>query len=223
MFFIFIAWWLKNSGNDEYGGLEDEDINWSGHSYYEKYTGKGITIAVMSDSALFNHEAYSDGAIENQFINIYTNEIMLTTNSSNKIATASLALAAGKRGTKFEGVAPGANVASYFFTNYSKKAEHLQTVICHRSTEWNISILQYLYLEYPKGYVRYVEPEVLPHKIADDCLYNPSEGNWPHPIVIPTGYRTASDPVLSPPGGWPLIFTIGAVSNRGLPLYQSSE
>ncbi|KAI5502425.1 serine-type endopeptidase protein [Trichomonas vaginalis G3] len=223
MFYLFVAWWLKNSGNDEYGGLDGEDINWSGHAYYDKYTGKGITIAVMSDGALFDHVAYKDRAIKDQFINIYTNEIMLTTNSSHNIATASLALAAGKRGTEFEGVAPGANVASYFFTNYSMQAEHLQTVMCHQSLKWNISILQYLYIEKPNGYVQYVQPEVIPKEIADDCLYHPQEGNWPHPIVVPAGTFCASDPIMSPPSGWPLVFTISGVTNRGLSLYRSAE
>ncbi|EAX88938.1 hypothetical protein TVAG_109130 [Trichomonas vaginalis G3] len=148
---------------------------------------------------------------------------MLTTNSSHNIATASLALAAGKRGTEFEGVAPGANVASYFFTNYSMQAEHLQTVMCHQSLKWNISILQYLYIEKPNGYVQYVQPEVIPKEIADDCLYHPQEGNWPHPIVVPVGYQTAFDPILSPPSGWPLVFSISGITNRGLSLSHSAE
>ncbi|EAX90470.1 hypothetical protein TVAG_029500 [Trichomonas vaginalis G3] len=136
----------------------------------------------MADSAMINHTSYAKHAIKEQFINIFTDQHINMTNRNNTIATSSLGLAAGRRNSLYDGVATNANIASYYFMEYGKMVEHLQSVICYESKKWNISILQYSYLEYtknvwPKDYEIYIEPERLPRKIADECLYNPDEGN----------------------------------------------
>lgn len=222
--FLFY-WWLDNPGQEYFNGLEHEDINWSGHKYVSMYTGKGITINVMSDGALFEHNSYKDRAIEDQFISIMDDEPYLSPSDpkNNHIATASLGLAAGKPVDNFTGIAPNASVASYYFTDYSGRTEHLQTVACHRSREWHIALLQYLRTNCYGRWCRYIEPETFPKEILDDCLYKPEEDNWQHPIVVPLDVDGTSDPLFSPPGRWPMVFSIVGVNNRGVPLNHGAE
>ncbi|EAY22043.1 hypothetical protein TVAG_456780 [Trichomonas vaginalis G3] len=226
-FYFLCYWWLQNPGTSYFNGLSDEDINWSGHRYVDMFTGKGKIITVMSDGALLTHASYTDRAIENQFENIFTGALQnITLNpQNNTIATASLGLAAAKKNfnENYTGIASDANVASFFFSNSSNYHEHPQTVICHRSQEWDIAILQYQVTNCEGRFCRYIEPDVLPKEIANDCLYKPSEDNWQHPIVVPAGSDHTSDILFSPPGRWPLIFSVSGVSNRGLPLNHGTE
>lgn len=227
MFIAFLCyWWLNNTGSDYYNGLEKEDINWSG-PYTDLYTGKNVTIVVMSDGALFGHKAYTDRALKDKFENIFEDEILLDTinPTKNKIATASLGLASGSRNynINYTGIAPDSNVASFYFSNSSDYHEHPQTVVCHKSNEWDIAILQYQMTDCMGRFCRYIEPNVLPKEILNDCLYEPREDNWQHAIVVPAGAGHVSDPLFSPPGRWPMVFTISGVNNRGLPLDHGAE
>ena len=72
-------------------------------------------------------------------------------------------------------------------------------------------------------FCRYIEPEVLPHTLLNDCLYKPTHGQKPHVFVISGGTNHTSDPHFSPPGRWPLMFTIAGVNNRGYPLNHGAE
>ena len=232
LFFSLILlnyWWLHNEGGS-FNALEGEDINWfdeDGEDYTQKYQGEGITINVMSDGVLYDHEMYKNRGIKEQFLNIFTGKQMSNVNDpkNNWIGTGSVGVAAGDEYSKCQstGIAKKANVASYYFTSYSGILENPQYVLCKNADQWNISLLQYQMTNCQDRFCRYIEPEVLPHTLLNDCLYEPKNGIKPRPFVISSGSDHTSDPHFSPPGRWPLMFAIAGVNNRGYPLNHGAE
>ena len=225
LLFLISVWWFKNEGGS-FNGLPDEDINWSG-PLKEKYKGEGIVINVMSDGALFDHIMIKNRGVEDQFIDTFTDKQIKTVQNPEKnwIGMASLGLAAGSfnENCKSEGVAPSAHVASFYFSNSTDYHEDPEFVLCKNSEKWNISILQYQMTNCQDRFCRYIEPDVISHEILNDCLYKPINGQKPHPFVVPGGSDHTSDPLFSPPGRWPLMFTIAGVSNRGIPYNHGAE
>lgn len=225
--FLINTWWLQNNGTYELG-LANEDINWSVN---REERGAHVTIVAMGDGANITHQSYEGRADPALFINIFktsrynTPPEAINLSFSYNISQSSLALAAGSQYMAgFAGVAPDATVGAYYFFDNSTEAESLQYVACYDSKKWDIALLSYQYdLCLGSRFCIYPEPDSLKEDMIAKCLYNPTNGNKPKPIVVPVEHNQASDVLFTPPARWPLIFTIAGVNNRGLPLDHGSE
>ena len=219
------SWWLQNQGVN--GGLVGEDINWT--DSYSTIQGKNTTIVVMSDGARLTHSSYSNRTDQSEFYDIFEG-LPYQENSdctNNNIGTASLQLAAGNvvndTNPITQGIAKKATVFSYLFQTNGSLEESFLNVGCKGSNKWDVAIVQYLMTNCVDRFCRYIQPDVFSRHVLDECLYNPPADNWAHPIVVPAGANHASDPLFSPPAGWPMIFTIAGVSHRGQPLWCGAE
>lgn len=222
-FFLFVQWWTENTG--EYSGIPGEDISWSEADNIYNLTGNGIKIIAMGDGARIDHFSYRGRAMQNEFINGFNgyrlDKLPLTGKEQN-ISQSSLLLAAGSKDVcKSTGIAPKAQVGSYYFFDNNNNSEKLAYIICNRFENWDIAILQFN-RDFCDGtrVCRYIEPNKYHLEMASKCLY---EAKKPRAIVVPVETNKASDVLFTPPAGWPLIFTIAGVTNRGLPLPHSSE
>jgi len=221
--FIFIAyWWLDNQG--EYNGLPNEDINWTVGRY--GYYGKDQTINAMSDGALLNHISYNPRGKQKEFLDGFLNVLMAApprANTSKGIGQSILSLAAGSVGIcNSSGIATESNLASYYFYDINGKYERLQYVICHHSEKWTVAVVPYQLEDCSDRFCRYVQPEQLTQRMISKCLYAP-EKSGAKPFVFPVEYDGATDVLFSPPGRWPLVFSIAGINNRGLPLDHGAE
>ena len=226
MLFVFVLyyWWLKNYG-ESFNGLANEDINWTG-PITNVYTGKNIVINVMADGARPTHISISNRSINDEFRNIFDDSTIseVINPEKNLIGQSSLMIAAGKPGTcNSTGIAVDSRVGSYYFYNSTDYKEDLMYVVCHRSEKWHIGLLSYQETNCQNRFCRYIEPSILDYSLANDCLYSPTNDSWAHPIIVPAGSGNVSDILFSPPGRWPLVFSISGINNRGLPLNHGAE
>lgn len=235
------SWWLNNTGEIACG-LIGEDINYTGFDY-EVLNGKGVTINAMADGANLNHTIYNGRGVTSEFLDGFMNvpiENVPGNRSLNVIGQKSLGLAAGnwmnityteKKGNLtvnttvgFGGVAPGANVASYYFYDVTGRNESLQYLVCHHIDNWDVALITYLHVKCIGRECRYIRPNEMTQNMISKCLYDPTDNN-PENIrhfVVPAQSKT-TDIFFTPPSRWPLVFSIAAVSNRGLPINRGCE
>ncbi|OHS95190.1 P-domain proprotein convertase [Tritrichomonas foetus] len=224
MIFLFILqyWWLNNNG--ESFGIVGEDVNYTDY-IRDNFNGSTIVINVMADGANVNHKVYEGRAIVKEFIDAFYNEpeeVPPNPKVNGIIGQKILSVAAGKRDfNQASGIAYASNVSSFNFYNATGHMESLEYTICHHADVWNITIVALIYRYCYSRECQYLRPDALPHKYADECLYEADAANQKH-IVVPAGNYT-SDVFFSPPGRWPLVFTIGSVSNRGFILNHGCE
>ncbi|EAY15079.1 hypothetical protein TVAG_019800 [Trichomonas vaginalis G3] len=178
----------------------------------------------MGDGAHMHHEAYKGRILDNEFINGFDGSHIERPPKSvllDNISESSLLLAAGKYDyCNSRGIAPGAKVGSYYFFDNSDHTEDLTYLICYRSDKWDISILTYQNAACSGRNCKYFQPTEFHVSIASKCLYHSSN---PKIIVVPIPTESATDVIFAPPAGWPLIFTIAGVTNRGMPLNHAAE
>jgi hypothetical protein len=129
------SWWLGDAGQSL--GIEGEDINSTG---FDSHTDDGfrVTIVSIADGANAYHKIYEDRSIPSEFLSVWDDAPLIQINDpeKNNVGQKSLGLAVGRPGyCKSDGVT---NVMSH-----SGRNESLQSVLCHHSDKWDISLLTY--------------------------------------------------------------------------------
>lgn len=220
VFFLLNYWWLNNIGEDF--GIPNEDINYTNI----EYNGSTITINVMADGANVNHEVYKGRAIQDQFIDAFLDkpqEIPPNPLVNGIIGQKILSVAAGRKNYQnASGIAYASRVSSFNFYNSSGHIESLEYLVCLNPDKWNISVIALIDRFCYSRECKYQRVDYLPHSFADRCLYSVLDSKSQKHFVVPSGNYT-SDIFFSPPSRWPLVFTIGSVSNRGFILNHGCE
>ena len=213
------CWWLNNTGEDF--GIPHEDINYTNI----EFNGSTIIINVMADGANAYHEVYQNRSIVSEFLESFRNspEPIPKNPEANVIGQKILSVAAGQKNYhNISGVAYGARVTSFDFYDATNHIESLEYVICHHKEVWNISIVAFINRNCNDRECQYVRPDDFPLEYASPCLYDVEDARSQKHFVVPAGNYT-SDLFFSPPGRWPLVFSIGSVSNRGFILNHACE
>lgn len=218
--FLLNYWWLNNIGEDF--GIPHEDINYTNI----EFNGSTITINVMADGANVHHKVYEGRAIQDQFIDAFLErpqEVPPNPTVNGIIGQKILSVAVGRQDYRnSSGVAYGSHVSSYNFYNATGHKESLEYLVCLNPDKWNISIIALIDRFCYSRECKYQRTDYLPHTFADNCLYNVNDSKLQKHIVVPAGNYT-SDIFFTPPARWPLVFSIGSVSNRGFVLNHACE
>ena len=223
MLFFLFYWWLENNGADF--GIPGEDINYT-RSISTLYNGSSITINVMADGANVDHEVYEGRALQDEFLDGFLNKPQRVPDNpelNGIIGQKILSVAAGRPNyNAASGVAYASMVSSFNFYNATGHIESLEYLVCHHDDVWNISVVALIYRNCYDRECQYIRDNMLPHNFADECLYEAKTPEKQKHLVVPAGNYT-SDIFFCPPGRWPLVFTVGAVSNRGFVLNHGCE
>lgn len=224
MFLIFLSfayselpWWLDNDGSG--AGIAGEDIGMKGVTY----NGTGIVINVFGDGANYFHESYHANAIKEEFLEMRNNveSLMPTDPEVNVLGTRALSLALGKYNDDYKtgGAAPGANASSYDSLGVS-----LEYSLCHHNSKWDIGLILIQSTVCEGKICKYMPVDTMPKAYIDECFYSVSDNELENQrlFVVPSGEKT-TDIFFSPPGRWPLVFTVAPVNNRGEPIGDSAE